>query len=300
MKRRFKTRASLNIEIIRTIAVFIFILLLFISGVKYLFKNIFSSHNETKVNGYLAISTNNLLGELSFMDLINLNLASPKSILKLNIAELQDLKLIIPEKQVISVSKEPTIYIYNTHQSEDYDPGSLREYNITPTVYMASSMLLSALKKYQYHAIVENENISNLLKSYGLSYKDSYKISRILLENRINEYSSLKYFIDIHRDSTSGKITIDEITYAKLMLVLGTNHQNYQENEALYKKIYEYLNKNYPGSIKEIRYANQNIFNQDFSSNLILVEVGGVENTIDEVYNSINILAEALSQVIGE
>ncbi len=38
------------------------------------------------------------------------------------------------------------------------------------------------------------------------------------------------------------------------------------------------------------------VYNQDFSSRVILIELGGNENTIEEVYRSLIILGEALDE----
>ena len=41
------------------------------------------------------------------------------------------------------------------------------------------------------------------------------------------------------------------------------------------------------------------IYNQDISPNSILIEVGGVDNTIEEVYNTMNALADILNKYIN-
>ena len=42
------------------------------------------------------------------------------------------------------------------------------------------------------------------------------------------------------------------------------------------------------------------VYNQDFSSNCILIEFGGNKNTIDEVYNTVIALGEIISNYIGD
>ena len=45
--------------------------------------------------------------------------------------------------------------------------------------------------------------------------------------------------------------------------------------------------------------ANVNgIYNQDISPNTLLIEVGGVDNTIEEVYNTMNAIADVLAKHI--
>ena len=43
--------------------------------------------------------------------------------------------------------KEPRVYIYNTHQLENYSATNFEDYNITPNVLMASYMLKEKLNK---------------------------------------------------------------------------------------------------------------------------------------------------------
>ena len=46
--------------------------------------------------------------------------------------------------------------------------------------------------------------------------------------------------------------------------------------------------------------ANVNgIYNQDISPNCILIEVGGVDNTIDEVYNTMDAITDILNKYIN-
>ena len=42
------------------------------------------------------------------------------------------------------------------------------------------------------------------------------------------------------------------------------------------------------------------VYNEDFSNRTILIEVGGENNTIDEVYNTVDVLSEVISEYIKE
>ena len=90
--------------------------------------------------------------------------------------------------------------------------------------------------------------------------------------------------------------------YAKIMFLVGLEHNNYQENLAFTEKINEEVNKLLPGLSKGIYQKKgigvNGIYNQDFSNRVILIEIGGVDNTIDEVYETITILSKALTEVI--
>lgn len=221
--------------------------------------------------------------------------------LKLSFSNFKKLEAVNYEEEstkVVIEVKEPLVYIYNTHQTEDYNPGSLREYNITPTVYMASVMLQKALEKEGIFSIVEDANIKEILNLNGWSYGSSYLASRMLLEEAKKDYPSIKYFIDLHRDSVSGTTTIDKLTYAKLMFVVGMNHEKYNENQNLVMRLHDYIKSNYESVIKNVYYSKNGKYNQDFDTNTFLVEIGGPDNKIDEVYNSVSLLAEALIKEI--
>ena len=196
----------------------------------------------------------------------------------------------------------PIIYLYNSHQLENYNNKDLTIYGITPNVLMASYVLKEKLNEIGISTIVEETNMSEILSRNNWNYSYSYQASRSLLEQAKNKHSTLKYFIDIHRDSVTHEystITINGTSYAKIMFVIGLDHKGWESNYKLATSINEILNQNYPGisrGIMKKEGANVNgIYNQDFSPNCLLLEIGGVDNTIEEVYNTMNALANILS-----
>ena len=42
------------------------------------------------------------------------------------------------------------------------------------------------------------------------------------------------------------------------------------------------------------------IYNQDISKNTILIEIGGVDNNITEVFNTLEVLSKAICELIGD
>lgn len=119
--------------------------------------------------------------------------------------------------------------------------------------------------------------------------------------NSISKYSSLEYFIDIHRDSVSknvSTINIDNKSYARILFVVGLEHSNYQENLDNVNKINALSEKYYPGLSRGIYKKSgssvNGIYNQDIDSNVILIEIGAVDNNIEEVFNTL----EALSNIL--
>lgn len=300
MKKRFVTRKKISLSFLKISLLVIIAIISFFYTIKLLFKTFIKVNDENRINEMLAISTNNLIGNISFLDLVNFNLTKPESLLRMNLSGVKNLKYEIPkDKETVKELGDPLVYIYNTHQTEEYSAGNLASYNITPTVYMASNILKKTLINKGINAVVEDENIKEVLNKNGWNYNDSYYASKLWLDNSITKYPTLKYFIDVHRDSASGTVTINDKVYAKMMVVIGMAHEHYLENESLMLKINDYLNTNYAGIMRTPFYGKRSQYNQDFNINTILIEIGGPDNTIDEIYNSTLVLGEAIASVIG-
>ena len=207
---------------------------------------------------------------------------------------------------VYNNNKEKTIYIYSTHSDEEYSYQKNDIYNIVPNVKTASYILEDELESLGLFSLVETENTIDIVNKEGLKYYESYKVSRRLLEQRKKENPSLVYFIDLHRDSVDKKtttVTIGDKTYAKVMFLLGLENPNYKENLKLMESMNDYLDKNYKGLSRGI-YKKEGkgvngVYNQDFDANTFLIEVGGVGNTIEEVSNSLKVIANCIYNYIN-
>lgn len=202
-------------------------------------------------------------------------------------------------------NKDPIIYIYNSHQLETYSNVGFENTNISPNVLMVSYMLKDELNKEKIYTTVEDTNIAEFIKTSNLKSDSFYASTRIFIKNAMNKYSSLKYFIDIHRDSVSKDITTVDInnkSYARILFVLGTTNSKYKENEKVMKSFDEIADKLYPGLSRGIYNRPTpnwpDAYNQDLNGGVILIEVGGKENTIDEVENTVNALAKIIQSYI--
>ena len=239
-------------------------------------------------NGIFVYGNNNKVLEMSYNDDYS------------NLEELKKVSSYIEDPNPVDI-ENPIIYIYNSHQLENYNSENLDIYGITPNVLMASYLLKEKLNSKGLSTIVEDTNMSEFLSLNGWDHAGSYKASRIFILDKKNKYSSLKYFIDIHRDSVSKKVSTVNISgksYARILFVVGLEHNNYSSNLKTMESINKISNKYYPGLSRGI-YKKEGagvngIYNQDISSNSILIEVGGVDNNIDEVLNT----TEAISNIL--
>ena len=231
---------------------------------------------------------------------------------KISISKNKMFSLLQEDYQDISTSvekdyREPLIYLYNSHPIEEYQSSTFGEYSLNPTVIISNYILEDIFNKNGYLTLVEERLVSDVLEEKNWNYASSYKASRMFLEDSITKYPSLKYFIDIHRDSLTRDlttITIDNRDYAKVLFIIGLENDNYEENLVFTEKIDDKLNEYYPGLSKGI-YKKEGpgvngIYNQDFSPKTILIEIGGYENTTTEVLNTAIAFSKCMMEVIHE
>lgn len=211
-----------------------------------------------------------------------------------------DSKQVFEENNESSINDtSPIVYFYNTHDTEEYKSNV---YNITPNVKTVSQMLREELEEDNIYSVVEEQSIKKGLDKLGYDYSGTYEISLNYLKEKKEKYDTLKYYFDIHRDSVKGensRTTIDGKSYAKIMFLIGKNHDNYKKNVSNVKIMEEYLNKHYKGILRSTYYQPLYAYNQDYAETMFLVEFGGVDNTLEELYNSAVALADAINYYIG-
>ena len=205
------------------------------------------------------------------------------------------------------INGKPLVYIYNSHQLENYAYNKVEPHSVVPNVMTASYMLREKLKSYGIEAIVEDTNFSDILRTNGWNHASSYRVSKMAMEGIKEKYSSIIYFIDIHRDSVNGNITkktINNIDYARTLFVVGLDNKTYEPNLALAEELHKKINEKLPGLSRGVLTKKgagvDGVYNQDISPNVILLEVGGVDNSINEVNEAIGAFALILSNYIHE
>ena len=218
--------------------------------------------------------------------------------------ELKKISSYIEDPNPVDINN-PIIYIYNSHQLENYSNKSLDIYGITPNVLMASYILKEKLNTMGLSTVVETTNLTDFLNANGWNHASSYKASRLLILNNKSKYNTLKYFIDIHRDSVSKEvatININNKNYARILFVVGLEHDNYQKNLDNMNALNKLCEKYYPGLSRGIYKKSgpgvNGIYNQDINEFTMLIEVGTYTNTIDEVFNTIEALSNILYKYI--
>ena len=269
-----------------------FIFCLFLIFISFYFI-INTSINELDLTSIYNINTKKIIKNI-FLSVGNDTTDNTLKLLKNNNSN----DIVINTMDTKTTNKKIEVYLYNTHNKEEY---KTNVYGITPTVMDVSNMIQNELLKYYVYSYVEKMDVVGEMKNKNLEYYDTYDISRNNIINIRKKYPSINYIFDIHRDSVTkdlSRVTINNKNYAKIMFLVGKKNSNYKENEKNIKIMSDYINKKYPKILRN-NYYNNYIFNQDIIPNAFLIEVGGPDNTIEELYNTSQVLAEAINHLIG-
>ena len=199
------------------------------------------------------------------------------------------------------------VYIYNSHQGEKYAYKYLEDYNIVPDVKMVAHMIEDNLEKIGIKVVVEDSSILDYMKENGYNHAQSYIASRVYLNKAIEKYPNALLYIDLHRDAAKHSntyIEIDGKECAKVLFVVGLENTNWGKNLNITEKINNIINQKYNGLSRGIMKKKgpgvNGIYNQDLKENVILLEVGGNENNIDELINTTSLISNVLGEYINE
>lgn len=201
----------------------------------------------------------------------------------------------------ISLSSDNLVYIYNTHDTEKYTLPFTSDYSIIPNVTLVSKMLKEYLKSYNIDSYIETSKTKDYLKKNKLKYSDSYEASRYYLEKNLNK--NYKLIIDIHRDSLRHKYTLyekDNKKYARILFIIGASNKNYKKNKEVAENLNNRLNSKYKGISRGVTIREDTTYNQDLNERIILVKIGGIDNTLEELNNTMEVFSKVINDYIKE
>ncbi|MFC4617551.1 stage II sporulation protein P [Camelliibacillus cellulosilyticus] len=215
-----------------------------------------------------------------------------------------------PAKQDVASAQ---VFLYSTHSWESYLPllgkAGAKDANLatssTKNVHLIDEMLRDALTKKNINTMIDETNIAMILQKKGWNTNRSYDASRSIVAAAVDSKKKYQLFIDIHRDSArkqSTTATIKGEPYARVSLVVGTSHANADNNINVANKLNDMLKARYPGLSKGVmgksRSEGNGVYNQDLSPRAVLIEVGGVDNTMDELQRTVSALADVISDYV--
>ncbi|GIO22071.1 stage II sporulation protein P [Oceanobacillus sp. J11TS1] len=201
------------------------------------------------------------------------------------------------------------VFIYNTHNRESFlphlpnesDPNAAMhgEINITKV----SDRLSEALERKGIGTQVDNTDFGQLLNEREMEYHQSYEVSRDVVAEAVAGNKEIQYMFDLHRDALrrdKTTKTIEGEDYAQILFVIGTGHPNYEQNLKVATELHGLIEEAYPGMSRGVFQkdgsgGNNGVYNQDLADSALLIEFGGVDNTMEELYRSADALAEVFS-----
>lgn len=200
-------------------------------------------------------------------------------------------------------------FIYHSHNRESWVPeleGVTKHsdaFDAEINVTLLGDRLADRLQDLGVGAVSSNTDYMTSVKDYNWNFSYAYSLKTVQEAFAVHQH--LEYFFDLHRDALSKDVTtavIDDVSYAKVYFVIGRKNPNWEKNEALAQHIHDVMEAEYPGISRGILGKNSNSghaeYNQSFSANSILIEIGGVENTLEESYRTVDILGSAIAEVI--
>ena len=200
------------------------------------------------------------------------------------------------------LTAEPTVLILHTHTTESYTQKNEPYEQVSPWRTLDPA----------YNMCAVGAETGRLLTAAGISvvledtvhdypsYNGSYVRARKTLRSALEEYPGIRLVLDLHRDASGdGENQLrtvaekDGVVSAQIMLVVGTNHENYEENLSLALKLHAQLEKQFPGITRPLQLRSSR-FNQDLHPGAVLVEVGSAGNSHQEALTAAGELAKAI------
>ncbi|MBU7592789.1 stage II sporulation protein P [Metabacillus halosaccharovorans] len=206
----------------------------------------------------------------------------------------------------------PSILIYHTHNTESFtdllnieDPHQAldNKKNIT----LVGQKLAESLENNNIQTLHDKSNIHQILKDRGLSFSNSYEVSRDIIREALDDNEDIKLIMDIHRGSESRSVTTTEINEKKLgriTFAVSELSSRFEENKKIAELFHNKLEEKYPGVsggiILKGHEETESTYNQDMFDNSLLVMIGGPENTLEEEYRSVEILSKVIGDILKE
>ena len=210
---------------------------------------------------------------------------------------------------------EPLVLIVHTHGSESYLENGYDFYSPDETfrsldeskgVVHIGELLCEKLNSLGINTLHDKT-------MYDLTdFNRSYVYSREGIKRALEENLSIRFVIDLHRDSVfdSNDNNIKPLTSlngrdtAQLMLVVGTNeggseHPSWRDNLTFATHLQQKMNDYYPTLARPINLRSA-AFNQALTKGSIILEVGSCGNTVEEAENAILLFAQAYASLLKE
>lgn len=200
---------------------------------------------------------------------------------------------------------EPLVLIYHTHATESYndtnDSGTYRSLDPQRNMIAVGEIMAATLEANSIKTLHLTEMFD------AGSYNNAYDKSSAAVTKALKKYPSIRYILDIHRDSVSdgygncisADFIYDNDAAAQMMFVVGTDeggsgHTEWRQNLTTVLHLQSRLCASAPSSMRPVNLRKASFY-QDKSAGAMLVEIGTSGNTLSEAKKSAEIFAQALA-----
>ncbi|MDP4083685.1 MAG: stage II sporulation protein P [Bacillota bacterium] len=214
-------------------------------------------------------------------------------------------------KPAETTNGKKVVYIYHSHSWESYlpllqqvqSPNDATSSNNTVNIVGVGDQLAMDLESKGIGTEHSTVNAAEKLHARGWNANNAYQYSRGIVQEAMASNHDLKFFFDIHRDSSrrdKTTVSINNKSYARLDFIVGEGNPNFKQNLELAKELHAAVEKKYPGLSRGVFSKDQSmgngVYNQDLSPRDILIEVGGVDNNLEELDNAVEAFANVFSE----
>lgn len=185
----------------------------------------------------------------------------------------------------------PQILVYHTHGSEGYEDGSILQVGRA----LALALCERGYRVQHLTAVFDQPDPG-----------PAYHRARAVLEPLLVARPAVQVLVDVHRDApgrrqTTG--TLEGRPAVRMLLVVGRESRHFEAADRLARAFIRELVRRQSDLNRGIRYKN-GVYNQDLRPLSLLVEFGGLSNTLEEALRSVPVaaavLAAALEAVAGD
>lgn len=199
------------------------------------------------------------------------------------------------EKPFILQEDKPLLLIYHTHTSESFQPVSGKTYAVDPeeTVVFLGVALTKILQEKYNIPVLHHREVFDRPRS------KAYQEAAPAIEKLLRENPQIEVVLDLHRDGVPHRATTANISgedTARVLFVIETRHQRWSDNLRFALFLENILQDKFPGFSRGILKRICARYNQHLHPRSLIVEIGGHENSREELLRAIPLLAEALGE----
>jgi len=233
---------------------------------------------------------------------------------------------IISEEELLAIKlphegEEPLVLVVHTHGTECYADATESFSTADSDGYYGFYTEESKTRTTdtEKNVIAIGEIFCNTLAEKGIrtiqsrimhdkdDYNSAYANSRKTISEYLKKYPSIKYVIDLHRDSLGDseriKTNASDISgCAQVMLVAGCHGNGviypiWKQNLSVALKYKKAMDEKYPSLSRPI-YLRYSRYNLDLSAGSLLLEVGSCANSFDEAAKAARLAAECFAEML--